>query len=85
MDILSRREGGKVYYYVGSRAFELPELKLLVDAVQASRFITRKKSTQLIRKVEGLGQPLSGAGAAAAGVCSQPGEDGKREHLLQCG
>lgn len=54
MDILSRREGGKVYYYVGSRAFELPELKLLVDAVQASRFITRKKSTQLIRKVEGL-------------------------------
>ena len=31
-------------YYIGSREFELPELKLLVDAVQASKFISRKKS-----------------------------------------
>lgn len=41
-------------YFVGERLFELPELKLLVDAVQSSRFITRKKTDQLIRKVEGL-------------------------------
>ena len=41
-------------YYVGSRPFELPELKLLVDAVQCSRFITTKKSADLIRKIEGL-------------------------------
>ncbi len=41
-------------YYVGSRDFELPELKLLVDAVQSSRFITHKKSNQLIKKVERL-------------------------------
>lgn len=41
-------------YYVASRRFQLPELKLLVDAVQSSRFITRKKTDQLIRKVEGL-------------------------------
>ena len=30
-------------YYVGERDFELPELKLLVDSVQASKFITHKK------------------------------------------
>lgn len=41
-------------YYVGSRDFELPELKLLVDAVSSSRFITKKKSSELIKKIEGL-------------------------------
>lgn len=45
------RSGG---VYLGSRDFELAELKLLVDAVQASRFITRKKSDALIAKLEGL-------------------------------
>ena len=39
-------------YYIGSREFELPELKLLVDAVQSSKFITVKKSQELIRKLE---------------------------------
>ena len=41
-------------YYVASRDFELPELKLLADAVQSSKFITEKKSMQLIKKLEGL-------------------------------
>lgn len=41
-------------YYLGSRPFELVELKLLVDAVQSSKFITEKKSDQLIRKLEEL-------------------------------
>ena len=45
------RGGG---YYLAERQFQLPELKLLVDAVQASRFLTRRKSEQLIRKLEGL-------------------------------
>ena len=39
-------------YYMGSREFELPELKLLVDVVQASRFITQRKSRELIQKLE---------------------------------
>lgn len=39
-------------YYVASRTFELPELKLLVDAVQSSKFVTHKKSAELIRKLE---------------------------------
>lgn len=41
-------------YYVASRDFELAELKLLVDAIQSSKFITRKKSMELIGKIEGL-------------------------------
>lgn len=41
-------------YFVASRDFELPELKLLVDAVQSSKFITEKKSHELIKKIESL-------------------------------
>ena len=41
-------------YFIGARDFELPELKLLVDAVQSSRFITHKKSEELIEKLEKL-------------------------------
>ena len=41
-------------YYLASRTFELAELKLLVDSVQASRFITRRKSRELIEKLESL-------------------------------
>lgn len=41
-------------YYIGNRIFEIPELKLLVDAVQSSRFITKKKSNELIKKIESL-------------------------------
>lgn len=41
-------------YYVGSRDFELPELKLLVDSVQSSKFITQSKTLSLIKKIEGL-------------------------------
>ena len=53
MDILYSREKPSGYY-VGSRRFQLPELKLLVDAVQASRFITVRKSRELIKKLESL-------------------------------
>ena len=40
--------------YVAGRDFELPELKLLVDSVQSSKFITQKKTMSLIKKIEGL-------------------------------
>ncbi len=53
LDLVCRRS--KTHdYFVASRTFELPELKLLVDAVQASRFITLKKSEELIKKLESL-------------------------------
>lgn len=45
------RGGG---YFTTDRYFELPELKLLVDAVQYSRFISAKKSDELIRKLISL-------------------------------
>ncbi|MBO5556480.1 MAG: WYL domain-containing protein [Oscillospiraceae bacterium] len=41
-------------YYVGARDFELPELKLLVDSIQSSKFITQRKTMSLIKKVENL-------------------------------
>lgn len=53
VDVLQAK-GTNGGYYVGSRKFELPELKLLVDAVQASKFISRKKSKELIHKLESL-------------------------------
>lgn len=53
LDIVNRHEP-PAGYFVASRRFELPELKLLVDTVQASRFITAKKSDELIRKLEQL-------------------------------
>lgn len=53
MDIVQQK-GSNPGYYVASRIFELPELKLLVDAVQSSKFITTKKSDELIRKLEGM-------------------------------
>lgn len=53
MDIhLKRGAGGG--YHTASRQFELSELKLLVDAVQSSKFITARKSEELIRKVASL-------------------------------
>ncbi len=46
------QQGKNGGYYVASRDFELPELKLLVDAVQSSKFISLKKSNELIKKLE---------------------------------
>lgn len=46
--------GNRYHYHVVSRAFELPELKLLVDAIQSSKFITERKTNELIRKLETL-------------------------------
>ena len=54
MDIIGLQEGGTYYYHVGSRQFELAELKLLVDAVQSAKFITAKNSKELIGKIESL-------------------------------
>ena len=46
--------GNRYHYHVVNRPFELPELKLLVDAIQSSKFITEKKSNTLIKKLEKL-------------------------------
>lgn len=54
MDIIGEKENRTYYYHVGNRRFELAELKLLVDSVQAAKFITAKKSNELIKKIEGF-------------------------------
>lgn len=53
-DIIGERDNNTYKYSIGNREFELAELKLLVDAVQSSRFITAKKSRELIKKLENL-------------------------------
>ena len=53
LDIEYRKEHPEGYYLAG-REFELAELKLLVDAVQSSKFITEKKSRSLIKKLGSL-------------------------------
>lgn len=53
-DIISERRGRNVYYHIGDRKFQLPELKLLVDSVQSAKFISVNKSRDLIKKLEGL-------------------------------
>lgn len=53
IDIISTKTN-TVRYFIAGRDFELYELKLLVDAVQSSKFITHKKTNELISKLEGL-------------------------------
>lgn len=57
IDVESNTKG----YYIASREFELPELKLLADCICASRFITEKKSTKLIKKIESLASKHDGS------------------------
>ena len=52
LDLDIEEENGS--YWLDTRPFQLAELKLLVDSVQASRFITKKKSGELIKKLEEL-------------------------------
>ena len=54
LDLIRVRDGNSSGWYIGERVFQLPELRLLADSVQSSRFITRRKSMELIAKLEGL-------------------------------
>lgn len=53
-DIVKHMEGYKTLYHMVSREFEIAELKFLVDAIQSSRFMTEKKTKELIEKLETL-------------------------------
>lgn len=61
IDIISEKKGKGYYYHIGGRNFELPELKLLVDSVQSAKFITDRKSNQLIKKLESLASKYEGS------------------------
>lgn len=52
IEVEGERIGSGFHYHVIGRDFELPELKLLVDAIQSSKFITKRKTNELIKKLE---------------------------------
>jgi predicted DNA-binding transcriptional regulator YafY len=54
IDVIGEKVGRNFYYHVGQKQFEIAELKLLVDAIQSSKFITEKKSNELIKKLTGM-------------------------------
>ena len=54
IEVEGEKVGNRYHYHVVSRTFELPELKLLVDAIQSSKFITESKTNALIKKLEQL-------------------------------
>ncbi len=51
IEVKGEKVGRKFYYHVSNKQFEIAELKLLVDAIQSSKFITAKKSKELIDKL----------------------------------
>lgn len=52
IEIIKEQIGRETYYHVGVRKFELAEVKLLIDAIQSSKFITQTKSRELIGKIK---------------------------------
>lgn len=61
LNIITLREGSQTKHFAASQAFELPELRLLIDAVQASRSLTAKKTSELIDKLKNLPSRYEGA------------------------
>ena len=54
-EVMSTMIGHEKAYYVVDRSFDVPEIKILIDAVQAASFVTEKKSTELVEKIAALG------------------------------
>jgi len=54
-EVMDTTVGHEKGYFVEDRSFSIPELKILMDAVQASSFITEKKTAELLGKIAALG------------------------------
>ena len=54
MEVLKQKAGRTTLYSLGTRDFSVGELKLLADAVQSSRFLTKKRSEELVKKLKNL-------------------------------
>lgn len=54
-EVLSYMLDHEKYYYVPERDFSIPELKIMIDAIEAANFVTEKKTTELIDKIAALG------------------------------
>lgn len=69
-------------YSLSSHLFTLPELKLLIDAVESSKFITVKKSAELIEKLSQMTSIHRGGGAEETSVCFERSKTAERADLL---
>lgn len=85
MEIEAVKAGRNTLYRLASRRFELPELKLLVDSVQSAKFITDKKSKELIAKLESLVSRHEATQLQRQVIISDRIKDHEHERLLQCG
>ena len=54
-EVITRRGQHSNSYYVVDRGFDVPELRVLIDAVQAASFVTEKKTAELVDKIAALG------------------------------
>lgn len=54
LDIQGQKRGNYYYYHMGQRDFDLAELKLIIDSIQSAKFMTERKSRELIKKIEKL-------------------------------
>ncbi len=61
IDVIGEKIGRQFYYHVSGKKFEIAELKLLVDAIQSSKFITEKKSNELIKKLTSMASDYEAA------------------------
>ena len=79
IETVAGRNGG---FYLRERSFSLPELKLLVDAVEASKFITTNKSRELVRKLEKLAPKKDAKKLNRQLITSRPNKTGN-ENIYQ--
>ena len=54
-EVMSAPQGKEKVYYVADRAFSVPEIKIMIDAIQAASFVTEKKTAELVNKIAALG------------------------------
>ena len=52
IEVIKEQIGRETYYHVGVREFELAEVKFLIDTIQCAKFITERKSRELIKKIK---------------------------------
>ena len=54
-EVMSFLRDKEKFYYIPERELTVPEIKILLDAVQAASFVTEKKTSELVEKVASLG------------------------------
>lgn len=82
IDVISTNAGRSTRYFLGSRILELPEMKLLVDSIQASKFITEKRSREMIHKLEQLVSKYQAKELNRQVVIADRGKAGNKQNTI---